>query len=69
MDEIMLSRNSGKMDKVREELVLKGVSIIQRFEKLKNDKELTPNCKKLVAKALHKELVKVKKEMEKYEHI
>ena len=57
------------MDKVREELVLKGMDIIQRYEKLKEDKELTPNCKKLVAKALKKELVKVKKEMEKYEGI
>lgn len=57
------------MDKVREELVMKAVDIIRRYEMLRDDKELTPNCKKLVAKALKKELLKVKKEMERYEHI
>lgn len=57
------------MDKVREELVLKAVDIIRRYEQLRADKELSPNCKKLVAKALKKELIKVKKEMERYENL
>lgn len=57
------------MDKVREELVLKAVDIMRRYEQLRADKELSPNCKKLVAKALKKELIKVKKDLEHYEHI
>lgn len=57
------------MDKVREELVLKAVDVMRRYEQLRVDKELSPNCKKLVAKALKKELIKVKKDLEHYEHI
>lgn len=57
------------MDKVREELVLKAVDVMRRYEQLRADKELSPNCKKLVAKALKKELIKVKKDLEHYEHI
>ena len=57
------------MDKVREELVLKAVDVMRRYEQLRADKELSPNCKKLVAKALKKELIKVKKDLEHYDHI
>lgn len=52
----------------KQELIFKASDLVTKYEKLKNDKEMYPSMKRIIAKYLNKELYKIKEEMEKIEN-
>lgn len=63
---VCLPRNTGKLSVERQELVLKGVELVQRIEKLRHSRH-PYSLKVITMKILNKELYDVKTALERIE--
>lgn len=63
---VMLPRNTGKLSKTKQELVLKGVDLVQRIEKLRHTRH-PYSLKVITMKILNKELYDIKVQLERIE--
>ena len=63
---VMLPRNTGKLSKTKQELVLKGVDLVQRIEKLRHTRH-PYSLKVITMKILNKELYDIKAQLERIE--
>lgn len=63
---VFLPRNTGKLTKEKQELVLRGVDLVQRIEKLRHSRH-PYSLKVITMKILNKELYDIKKELERIE--